>query len=148
MLEDTYFYYLKNGDKEDFIKYFGTDDEYTLVCGCSTMNRLERHLSENEFHRLKVLMTALVRTFKLPPVRYTNAIAMVLYHTMARYSTDIPEADKHIVNSELSLMLNHLQTEGDEGDTEMDRFERDSVMVLERWNEYLKNPSGFSLSMP
>lgn len=147
MLESTPFHYLVNEDRENFIEKFRTEDEYLLVNARATMNRLERHLSDNELYRIRFLMTALVRDFKLPPVRYTTAIALVLYHYIGLNNPDIPELDKHIVDAELGLLIKHLQVgDGfDDYETEQDRFDRDSVMVLEKWDEYIQNPSEFSL---
>lgn len=146
MFDRTIFSYLEKDDRDAFVEHFGTAEEFILVGGRATMNRLKTYLSENEFYRIRIIMTALVRDFKIPPVRYMTAIVLVLYNYMAKNISEVREPDQSIVSAELGLLLKHLQkSEYDEEDSEKDRFDRDVVTVLGRWDEYLGNPTEFVL---
>ncbi len=142
---NTSFYYLDKRDSLDFQEHFGTEFQDILVSGRKTIYRLEKYISEKEFYRIKVILTALVRDFNLPPVRYTSAIALTLYAMTLQTDNNVSEEIKDILNIELALLLQHLMLDDYEGNSERELFDRDFAMVSERWNEYLSKPSEFVL---
>ncbi|UUA75231.1 hypothetical protein [Cellvibrio sp. QJXJ] len=134
---DFIFSYLENNDVTEFQSYFGTEHEGMLVAGRKTINRLERYIPTDEFSKYRIILTALVRDFRLPAIRYTSAIALGLYVASVEESDSVPQSVKDIASTEFVLLLKHFSEE------ETFSYERDSDLAYSRWNEYLKNPSGF-----
>lgn len=131
------FSYLEDNDAIEFHELFGTNDESLLVAGHKTINRLERYFSAEEFSRYKVILSALVRDFNFPANRYTSGIALGLYISIVENSSSVSDLIKQIAGTEFVLLLRHLST------SERLQYDRDSEVAYSRWNEYLKNPSGF-----
>lgn len=139
------FDYLDDEDRAEFARYLGTDLEDMLVAGSRTPNRLQKYLPEQQYFRIRVILTSLVRDFNLPAVRYTYAIAAFLYSSGVAGSDLSPKLIE-IVDSELVLLMKHLHTTDDEDEmSEKDRFERDLKTVGSRWEEYLRDRSSFVL---
>lgn len=136
---DFIFSYLEDNDAIEFHSYFGTEHEGMLVAGRKTMNRLERYIPTDEFSKYRIILTALVRDFRLPAIRYTSAIALGLYVASVEESDAVPQAVKDIASTEFVLLQKHFSEE------ETLSYERDSDLAYSRWNEYLKNPNGFVL---
>ena len=143
--EETIFSYLDQEDTRDFIEFW-EDYQSILVAGSKTSYRLKKYLTEKEYLPIKVILTALVRDFNLPAVRYTYAIALMIHAMRFKDSDNATDNTKGIIEAELGLLLRHLQTDDDdEGSTEKERFDRDLELVSRRWNEYLSAPSDFVL---
>ncbi len=145
MFEETMFHYLNERDERDFKEFWGTSDQSILVAGRKTSRRLEKYLPEKEYNRIRVILAVLVRDFELPAIRYTYAIALMIYAMSLQEANESKEI-KNIANAELAFLLEHLQTDNDaDGDTERALFDRNVEMVTKRWNEYLSAPSEFVL---
>jgi hypothetical protein len=147
MFKKTMFHYLDERDERDFKEFWGTEHQSILVAGSKTSYRLQKYLPENEYYRIRVILTALVRDFELPAVRYTYAIALTIYTISLQEGTTVSEEIKNIADAELALLIEHLLTDedDDEDDTERNLYDRNIEMVLRRWNEYLSAPSEFVL---
>lgn len=147
MFENTIYKYLDDDDRNDFESFWGTEHQSLLVAGSKTSNRLKKYLPEKEYYRIRVILTALVRDFKLPSARYTYAIAVMMYAITLKEDVKVSDDIKDIVDAELALLIEHLSTDDDEedGDTEKSLFDQGIEMVLSRWNEYLSAPSAFVL---
>jgi len=143
---DTSFDYLDERDSMDFDEYLGTEYQDILVAGRKTLYRLEKYIPEKEFHRIRVVLTALVRDFNLPAVRYTSAIALTIYAMSIKDDIEMPEDIRNVVNIELALLLEHLMSDDDDdddGNSERELFDRGLEKVSSRWDEYLRDPSKF-----
>ena len=140
------FHYLDESDTKKFREFWGTDFESMLVAGSKTSNRLKKYLSEKEYYKIRIILTALVRDFELPAVRYTSAIALTIYLISIEKDSKISEATKNIAMAEQALLLEHLMTDNDDDDnTERDLFDINIESVTQRWNEFLTAPSEFVL---
>lgn len=132
-------------DRSEFKEYLGTEDEELLVCGGKTMARLEKYLPANEFLTIRVILTALIRDFRLPSRRSTTAVALALY-VMSR-----PDANDNMPGYpavlEAGLLDRHLDDDNqdDGGLSERDRFNADLAVVMERWSEFIADPDSFRL---
>jgi len=143
--ESTVFDYLDERDSEEFENHLGTEYQDILVAGRKTLFRLEKYISEKEFYRIRVALTALVRDFNFPAIRYTSAIAITLYTMSIQDNNDVSENIKRIVEIELALLIEHLMSDSDdEGNSEKELFDKGLEKVSKHWNDYLKNPNELS----
>lgn len=146
MFKETIFNYLDADDSGEFEEYWGTEFQDMLVSGSRTSYRLEKYLACDEYYRIRVILTALVRDFNLPSVRFTYAIALTIYAMTNQNDGQTSEVTKNIADAELALLLQHLLTDNEEdGETEKDLFDKNVEMVASRWNEYLRAPKKFVL---
>jgi len=140
------FHYLDESDTKKFREFWGTDFESMLVAGSKTSNRLKKYLSEKEYYKIRIILTALVRDFELPAVRYTSAIALTIYVISIEKDSNISEATKNIAMAEQALLVVHLMEDNDDnGNAERDLFDRNIKSITLRWNEFLTAPSEFVL---
>lgn len=143
-LVNTSFDYLDERDANEFEELLETEYQDILVAGRKTLYRLEKYIPEKEFHRIRVVLTALVRDFNLPAVRYTSAIALTMYAMSIRDEIDMSKGIKNIVDIELALLLGNLRSDNDEeDDNERELFDLGLSKVSGRWNEYLRDPDKF-----
>ena len=146
MFENTMFHYLDESDTKKFKEYWGTDLESMLVAGSKTSRRLQKYLPEKEYYKIRIILTALVRDFELPAVRYTSAIALTIYVISIEKDSNISEATKNIAMAEQALLVVHLMEDNDDnGNAERDLFDRNIKSITLRWNEFLTAPSEFVL---
>ncbi len=132
------FSYLDDEDKEKFQQYLGTDLEDLLVSGSRTSNRLKRYIEEAEFRKIRIILTALVRDFELPSVRWTFVLTLMLY-AVSIEDNDASDGLNEIVKQELGLVSKHLMEE------ERSHYQNGLELVVNRWGEYLSDPNGFEL---
>jgi hypothetical protein len=123
------FEYLDAEDRSEFVKFLGTDFEDMLTAGSRTGYR-EKYPPEQQYYRIRVILMALARDFNLPAVRCSNATAATLY-SFSLAGNDISPNIIEIVDSELVLLIKHLQSANDDDEaSEKDCFERGA----ERWH--------------
>jgi hypothetical protein len=138
------FYYLDASDLREFEENSRPEARGLIVADGKTIHRVEKYIPEYEFLRIRFILTALVKDFGLPSIRYTEAVALTMYSMVIEGDADGSVEAKHIVNTELSLLVQHL-VDDDNQDEENERelYETTLELVAKRWREYVSSPSEF-----
>ena len=122
------FSYLDRDDSEKFKLYLGTELEDMLVAGSSTNCRLERYLGDSDFYQFRIILTALVKDFEFPCVRFTSVLALTIY-SMTMESSGLQQEKQDIVLQELNLIKKHLMED------ELIRYMGGLSIIIDRWGE-------------
>ena len=95
-------------------------------------------MDESEFFTFRVILTALVRDFHFPCVRFTSALALTTYMLVieTRY---VSEENKEIATLELALLKKHLMED------ELKKYDEGLAVIIGRWAEYIADPENFKL---
>ncbi|MEC4729097.1 hypothetical protein HWQ46_26690 [Shewanella sp. D64] len=101
--EKFMFAYLDEDDRKEFEHYLGTDLEDMLVSGSRTNRRLECYLDQSEFFKFRLILTALVKDFNFPCVRFTSALALTIY-SVTMESSCLQKNMQDIVLQELGFI--------------------------------------------
>lgn len=126
--------YLTGDALLEFRAYLGTKDEWLLVSGRKTLNRLETVLPENEFYKIRIFLTALVRDYELPANRATQTIAVNMYSLSLE--GDVQKSKyKSWVDAEIDLTKKHMQVQ------EKIEFFENLKYAFETWQEYVGQSS-------
>lgn len=142
--QSSVFHYLDAADLREFEENSRPDDRELIVADGKTLFRVEKYIPEYEFLRIRFILTALVKDFGLPAIRYTDAIALTIYSMVIEGDTKGSVEAKHIINTELSLLVQHLvDDDNQDEDNERELYETTLERVTKRWQEYISAPSEF-----
>lgn len=138
------FYYLDASDLREFEENSRPEDRGLIVADGKTICRVEKYIPEHEFLRIRFILTALVKDFGLPAIRYTEAVALTMYSMVIESDTNGSVEAKHIVNTELSLLVQYLVNDDNQDEeNERELYETTLELVTKRWREYMASPNEF-----
>lgn len=142
--KSSVFYYLDASDLREFEENSRPEDRGLIVADGKTIRRVEKYIPEYEFLRIRFILTALVKDFGLPAIRYTEAVALTMYSMMIESDTNRSVEAKHIVNTELSLLVQYLVNDDNQDEeNERELYETTLELVTKRWREYVSSPNEF-----